>query len=494
MNKTLDKLKPSLYKAFVAKDARYDGKFFIAVKTTKIYCRPICPATPKFENIVLFQTSLSAEEAGYRACLRCRPECSPLSPAWIGKQAIVQRVMKVLNTENIFESKDEELFADRFGITARHLRRLFQDEFGKTPQQIADMNRLNFSKRLVVETNLPITEIALSSGFNSIRRFNDAFRNKFSQSPTDLRKNRKTKISDSVFKFNLSYRPPFDFESHLSFLATHGLFGLEEVTQDTYKRYFSFPPNNPQQKPQIGFFVVSNNPKKSHLELEIHIDDHKYLRTVIQNVRQMFDLDSDPRQIEDQYKKNDFLKKLVISNPGLRIPRGWDPFETAIYTILGQLVSTQQANALVRQLIENYGSEAVHQGTGHKIKLFPTPAELAIADLTALRTTQKRKETLKYFSKGVVDKKLNLHLSTDLEKLRENLLSISGIGPWTAEYLCMRALGDNDAFPGSDLILKRALDLQPTVIIEQFRPWRGYLAILLWKEFAAKLSKKKIKK
>lgn len=487
LDNTLAKLKPSLYKAFVAKDPRYDGKFFIGVKTTKIYCRPICPATPKFENIVLFQTSLAAEEAGFRACLRCRPECSPQSPAWIGKQALVQRVMKVLNSENIFESKDEELFAERFGITARHLRRLFQDEFGKTPQQIADMHRLNFAKRLVVETNLPMTEIALTSGFNSIRRFNDAFKNKFRQSPTDLRKNRKTKIVDSVFKFNLSYRPPFDFESHLSFLSSHGLYGLEEVSNNTYKRYFSFPPN-------MGYFIAANNPKKSQLELEIHFDDHKYLRTIIQNVRQMFDLDSDPRQIEDHYKQNDLLKKLVKSYPGLRIPRGWDPFETAIYTILGQLVSTQQANALVRQLIETYGSEAIHHGTGHKVKLFPTAAQLSAADLTALRTTQKRKETIKSFSSLVADKKLNLHLSTDLEKLRESLLAISGIGPWTAEYLCMRALGDNDAFPGSDLILKRALALYPKLILDQFRPWRGYLAILLWKEYATKLSNKKAAK
>lgn len=464
----------------LSRDHRFDGKFFIGVKTTGIYCRPICPARPKRENIEFYPSASEAEGAGYRPCMRCRPECAPYSPGWYGKSAVVQRALRVIAADGFYHSNEDD-FANQFGMTARHLRRLFKDEVGQTPKQIAFNNRLNFSRKLISESTLTITSIAMTAGFSSLRRFNDAFKKRFHKSPSDFRKG-KIKNKDKGVTFSLSYRPPFDWKDLLSFYVNHNIAGVEVVTDETYERVFKTGDN-------VGYVRVQNNEEKSQLIFQIITEDTESLLVITQKLRQMFDLDSDPIVVANCLELNNGLKKLGMKYPGLRIARGWDAYEQSICTILGQLVSLKQARSLVAELIENYGEEVAHPITGESLKLFPSPKKLAKSDLLLVRTTQKRRESIREFSKLIVKKKIVLSAHQDPEVLREKLLEIDGIGPWTADYIRLRALGDTDAFPKTDLILKRALEKHKDLDLESIRPWRSYLAIYLWKHYAKSLSK-----
>ncbi len=472
----------TFYEAMLARDPRFDGKFFIGVKTTGIYCRPICPAKPKRENVEFFPNALSAEKAGYRPCLRCRPECAPLSPAWAGKSAVVQRALKLIAENKLLELNEDE-FADLLGVTARHLRRLFDEEFGKTPKQISDNNRLDFARKLLTETSLPVTEIAFASGFSSIRRFNDSTKKRFHRSPSDLRKKLLSHPKGAGIYLKLSYRPPFDWKSLIHFYETHQITGIEKTTNGIYERIFKI-------EKTIGGIRLEYGAEQPELRLRIVTEDYKHLFRVVQKVRQMFDLDSDPIVIENCFAGSKPLLELTRKHPGLRVARGWDPFETTICSILGQLVSTEQARRLVRLLVEGYGQEVKNPFSGEKAFLFPTPERLAKESLEKLGTTQARKETIREFSRLFLEGKIRLESTQDPIAFRKALLQIPGIGPWTAEYVCLRGLGDPDAFPHSDLILKRAVKLLPDLELDRIRPWRGYAAVYLWKEYAASLSKK----
>ena len=470
------------YKAMLARDYRFDGKFFIGVKTTGIYCRPICPAKPKQENVEFFLTAIAAEKSGYRPCLRCRPECAPLSPAWYGKSAVVQRALRVIAADGFFAA-DENAFAEKFGVTARHLRRLFADEVGQTPKQIAFNNRLNFARKLVVECKLSMTFVATTAGFLSLRRFNDAFKKRFHRTPSALRKN-QTHLDDSNITLSLSYRPPFDWATLLDFYRSHQIMGVESVSEYAYERIF-------QIGKAIGHIRVTHKEDEAQLRLQVQVSDPAVLFAVAQKVRQMFDLDSDPLLVTNSFQSQTFLNFVCKKYPGLRLARGWDPFETAICTILGQLVSVEQARALVRQLVEGYGEIVLHPVTGKNAFMFPSAHILARADLSKVKTTHARKNAIREFSRLVASGEIDLNLPRDAEASIQQLLSVSGIGPWSAEYISLRALGNTDAFPGTDLILKRAMDRHPDLDLEKIRPWRSYAAIYLWKHYANLLSKKK---
>ena len=469
------------YQAYLARDHRFDGKFFIGVKTTGIYCRPICPAKPKRENVEFFSDALSAEGKGYRPCLRCRPECAPLSPAWLGKSATVQRALRLIANSGLVDS-DEDRFADQLGISARHLRRLFETELGKTPKQLSDVNRLNFARKLVVETQVSITEIAFTSGFSSIRRFNEAFKTRFHRPPSKLRKG-KSSGQNSTVTLTLAYRPPFDWKSLLHFYETHLISGVESVTSTYYQRVF-------KTDGTTGALRLSHNEEDRELNLEIAASDSKSLHRIAQNIRQMFDLDSDPMLVSQSFSNSALLSKLQLKYPGLRLSRGWDPFETVVCSILGQLVSVEQARRLVKQLVENHGTQVLNPFDNTPAFLFPTPNQLATGLLSQVGTTQARKKAIREFSSLVDSKKLRLDPAQDPNAFRQALLRINGIGPWTAEYVSLRALGDTDAFPKTDLILKRAMENNPGLNVELFKPWRGYAAVYLWKEYAAELFKK----
>ena len=475
------------YPALLARDYRFDGKFFVAVKTTGVYCRPICPARPKRENVVFFPDAASAEAAGYRPCLRCRPECAPLSPAWCGKRAVVQRALKLIAANGLHQKTNEEEFAQRLGLSARHLRRLFEAEIGRTPKQISDANRLNFARRLIVETPMPISTVARSAGFSSLRRFNDAFKQRFERAPSQLRKARSNVKATDGIELKLSFRPPYDWQSLIRFYQSHPIPGVERVAENSFERVFRI-------EGTVGFLRVQQVTDRPQLKLSVVTKDPRLLFEVVNRTRRMFDLDSDPMLIADNFARVPLLAKLVDRFPGLRVPGSWDPFETAVCSILGQVVSAEQRASLVGELVRGYGEEIIHPVTGEKAYLFPHPTVLAKSDLSRVRTSAARKEAIRGFSRRVLSGAVSLSEAQDPGTFRRALLETKGLGPWSADYISLRSIGDTDAFPRTDLILKRVLALHPDLDLEVIKPWRSYAAIYLWKGFAQTLSKQKVRK
>jgi AraC family transcriptional regulator of adaptative response / DNA-3-methyladenine glycosylase II len=470
------------YTAMLARDYRFDGKFYVGVKTTGIYCRPICPARPKIENVTFFPSGHEAEKAGYRPCLRCRPEAAPLSPAWFGTSAIVQRSLRAIIDIGLKELSEEQ-FAERFGVTARHLRRLFVQEIGKTPRQFYQEQRLNLARKMIVETRRPITKIAFEAGFRSLRRFNEAFKNRFSKAPSDLRNTRIPVLNESSdTRLKLSYRPPFNWPAILVYLKRHQINQIEEVGHDTFIRYF------PTQK-GMGRVLVENDPPKSCLIAHFDLFDCGQLYGLIQNLRRLFDLDADPILISSQFERSDLLSQLNQRSPGGRAPGCWDGFESAVAIILGQLVSNEQARGLVRQLVLQYGEE--RKWRDKRVFIFPEAEKLAQVGFEGISTTKKRKQTLQILSHQVASGKFSLNPHQDIRKLKEQLLAIPGIGAWTAEYIGMRCLSDPDSCPRTDLILKRVQQAEPGLDLQVIRPWRAYAAYLLWEAYAGQLSQKK---
>ena len=475
--KTVMRSQPDIfYEAFLARDARFDGKFFVGVKTTGIYCRPICPARPRPEHVEFFPDALAAEQAGYRPCLRCRPESAPFSPAWTGRSATVQRALRLI-AEPLPDGFCEDAFASRLGVSPRHLRRLFSEELGRTPKQIRDSLRLNFARKLVVETPLPITQIALTSGFASIRRFNEAFKARYDVPPSRLRRTNRSPSADAAPVLKLPYRPPLDWEALVGFFRSHQIRGVEWVEGDRYRRVF-------RMDGATGSLCVAPDPRQPVLRLEVVTPQTRSLYRIVQNVRRMFDLDSDPLGIARAFATSEPMAKLTRKHPGLRLPQGWDPYETAICTILGQLVSTEQAGRLLGQLVESYGEPFPDPPSDRTTTLFPRPEVLATESLSGVGTTQARKETIREFSRRLLAGQIHLDPAQDPAAFRRSLMAIRGIGPWSAEYICLRALGDTDAFPAGDLVLRRALGQNPGLQPETLKPWRGYVAQYLWREYA----------
>ncbi len=480
----MKKKEDAYYEALRTRDHRFDGKFFVGVKTTGIYCRPICPAKPKPENVEFFNSQLEAEKAGYRPCLRCRPESAPRSPAWIGKSAVVQRAIKILATQETIDLNEDE-FAERFGVTARHLRRLFVDEIGKTPKQISQENRLNLARKLIAETHLSIAETAFASGFKSVRRFNEAFKERFKRSPSEIR--RTPLAHEKGLKVSLSYRPPFNWNTLLAHYESHRIGDLETIENGTLKRVVAFDKS-------VGVITISNDAENSRLLVEIDMPDTLKIHAIISRVRSMFDLDSDPVVIANALETDKKLKAILKKHEGIRLPSGWDPFEVATSTILGQLVSIERGRSLVADLIEMLGEESGIIVNGKNVKLFPTPQKIATANLEKLKTTTIRKKTLQAFSKAILEGVISLEPTQDVDLFLENVLKIYGIGPWSANYMALKCLRHTDAFPETDLILARCLQLHSKKNIAKMSPWKGYAAALLWKEYATLLTKTKGRK
>lgn len=473
------------YKAMLARDHRFDGKFFIGVKTTGIYCRPICPARPKRENVEFFKNSLEAQKAGYRPCLRCHPESAPKSPVWIGTSAIVKRAIKILHNHEALDF-DEDKFAALFGVSARHLRRLFIEEIGKTPKQIANENRLNLARQLITQTALPLTEIAFASGFGSIRRFNAAFKERFKRNPSEIRRNKLA--AGSGIKISLSYRPPFNYEALMYSYEMHRIGKLEWFENNRMHRIV-------EHNGLVGEVIISNEPKNSKLIVEIDFPDTTYIHTIVSRVRNLFDLDSDPVIIANSLEMDAKVKKVLKKHPGIRIPSGWDAFEIGIATILGQLVSIEQGRNLIGQLIEAAGEPSGFIINGENIKLFPTPEAILNCDLQSVRTTSIRRNTLKEFARAVVEERVSLEPTQEVDGFIKSVMALKGIGRWTADYMALKVLRSTDAFPSTDLILARVLELHSSEVVEKMSPWRGYAAALFWREYSGTLKKvtKKIK-
>lgn len=459
------------YAAMLARDHRFDGKFFVGVKTTGIYCRPICPARPKRENVEFFHSHFEAERAGYRPCLRCRPESAPRSPAWVGTSAIVQRAVKVLGTQDALDF-EEDKFAAKFGVSARHLRRLFENEIGKTPKQLAFENRLNLARNLITETALPISEVAFASGFASVRRFNDAFKDRFKKAPSSIRRDKV--VASSGVTVRIAYRPPFDFAGLMAVYKNHRVGRLEWFEGEVMHRVV-------ERQGYVGVVKIANDADSASLRVTIDFPDTTAIHGILAKVRSLFDLDLDPLLVANGLERDRDLKKLWARYPGIRLASGWDAFEVVVSAVLGQLVSVERGRALVNDLIELAGKTSTYLVDGKPVKLFPSPADVLSADLSSLKTTGRRRQTLIDLAKAIHGGELSLEPTQDVEAFKKQILDIKGVGPWTAQYIALRALRDTDAFPASDLILARALVKHPKLKLEQMRPWRGYAAALLWR-------------
>lgn len=460
-------------KARLARDPRFDGRFFIGVRTTKIFCRPICPARPPLEqNVEYYPSAAAAAAAGLRPCLRCRPECAPGTPAWNGASTTVARALREIG-EGALDDAGIAQLAARLGIGDRHLRRLFLDHLGAPPIAVAQTHRLLSAKRLLDETNLPVGAVALAAGFGSVRRFNETFRRMWSRSPREQRRIHGA-LHSSVIQFRLRYRPPFDWPSLLAFLASRAIPGVECVADGVYRRSIA-PGGTP------GWIQVSH--RQTEILLEIDHPKPECFLTVVSRVRRVFDLEADPLAVTTALRAHPLLGPLVQRRPGLRVPGAWDPFELTIRAILGQQVTVAGASTLTGRLVQRFGRplEAGRDGVTH---LFPRAGDLAEADIASIGIPQKRAQTVRAFAAAVASGKLILDHSAAPDRVREQLRSIPGIGQWTAAYVALRAFGDPDAFPAGDLVLVRASGAGTARELarqaEAWRPWRAYATMHLW--------------
>lgn len=456
-----------------SRDARFDGRFFIGVTSTKIYCRPICPArSPRDENIRYFPTAAAAEAAGLRPCLRCRPEASPGTPAWFGTSSLVSRGLRLIS-EGALDAAGVDRLADRLGVTARHLRRLFLQHLGATPLQVALTRRAHFAKKLLDETALPFSQVAAASGFGSLRRFNGHIRRTYSRTPTALRRLARQvgRCDTESYRFRLAYRPPYDWDAMLAFLAARATPGVESVGDRSYRRTITVDGKH-------GSISVVPSGSGAAIDLEVRFPDPRSLLFIVERVRRMFDLGADPAAIADHLGADPLLRETLKRHPGIRTPGAWDGFELSVRAILGQQISVRGATTIAGRVAGMFGTP-VETGTG-LTTLFPTPAQLADAPLEKAGVVSARVHAIRTLARRVSDGTI---VFSDAAVASE-LTTIAGIGDWTAQYIAMRALGEPDAFPSGDLILCRQAGCQTPRWLEhrsgQWRPWRAYAVMLLW--------------
>lgn len=460
-----------------SRDARFDGRFFIGVTSTRVYCRPICPArAPKDEHVRYFPSAAAAGAAGYRPCLRCRPEASPGTPAWLGTSGLVSRALRRIG-EGALDEGGVERLADGLGVTARHLRRLFLQHLGATPIDVALTRRVHFAKRLLDETPLAIHRIAFASGFGSVRRFNSQMRRTYARTPTELRRRaRPGTISDpECYRFRLAYRPPYDWDAVLAFLKARATLGVESVEAGCYRRTIAQDGNH-------GSIAVSHNEPGWALGLEVRFPDARALLGIVERVRRVFDMGADPAVIGRHLDPDRRLRACLRNHPGIRTPGAWDGFELAVRAILGQQISVRAATTIGGRIASRFGSPV--QGVVGLERLFPTPAQLAHAPIENEGVIPARAQTIRLLARQVAEGKITFSPGLAAEGTLAALKALPGIGDWTAEYIAMRALGEPDAFPSGDLVLRRMagdctsreLDLMSSA----WRPWRAYAVMLLW--------------
>lgn len=472
-------------RARLARDPRFDGRFYIGVKTTGIYCRPICPANlPRSENIDFYPTAAAAAEAGFRPCLRCRPETAPGTPAWSGTSTTVQRGLRLIANGALDDGGIEDL-SDRLGVSSRHLRRLFRQHLGASPQMVAHTQRLHFAKQLLDDSDLPLHQVAVVAGYGSVRRFNDAFRNSYGRTPRDLRKVRKRPHTGgtAAVSVTLPYRQPFDWPGMLRYLSARAIPGVESIDSGRYLRSVVLNGN-------AGVLEISDHPKRGALRLNLHGITIADLFPVVQRVKTLFDLDAPVSEIAAVLQLDNFLAECLKQLPGVRVPGCWNGFELAVRTILGQQVSVAGATTVTGRVAESFGTPLdagrFIEGTSLN-RLFPEPEVLVDARLEEIGVIRSRANAIRDLSLAVCNGDLAFDDSQEPETFVSRLTSIKGIGDWTAQYLSMRVLRNPDAFPASDLGLQKAMDPQRRMTsgelkskAEDWRPWRAYAAMLLW--------------
>jgi AraC family transcriptional regulator of adaptative response / DNA-3-methyladenine glycosylase II len=542
------------YRAVVARDPRFDGRFFTGVTSTGIYCRPICPArTPARRNMRFFPHAGAAEAAGFRACRRCRPESSPGSPDWNGRADLAARAVRLIADGHADEHGISGL-ARRLAVTERHLRRLLLAELGTTPIALARTTRLQTARRLLAETGMPVTEIAFASGFSSVRQFNASFREAYGRPPTALRarvprprrrpaggarpglppalgrqaRGEQTVDEQTVdergaagpgaaghepgaaghepceemaaggtwLTLRLACREPFDGRSLLRFLAARAIAGVEEVAHGRYARTVRVPGGSgivelvpPPADPSRGNgpAAPAGRAGGAQVLLRVRLTGLRGIGQVVSRCRQLFDLDADPPAIAAALAADEALAPLITARPGLRVPGAYDGFELAVRAVIGQQVSVPAASTLTGRLAARHGTrlDAAAGPSGTLSVLFPRPADLADADLAGLGLTTARQATLRALAAGCAAGRLDLGPGTDPEETAARLAELPGVGPWTVAYILMRA-GDPDAFPGTDLGLRRAMERLGCGPgrADRWRPWRAYAALHLWAALA----------
>jgi AraC family transcriptional regulator, regulatory protein of adaptative response / DNA-3-methyladenine glycosylase II len=466
-------------RARFARDARFDGLFFIAVSSTKIYCRPICPApSPKSQNVRYFATAFAAHAAGFRPCLRCRPELAP-GNAWQRLGAsLVDRALSMIADGALQDAAVSHL-AQRLGVSARQLQRLFLAHVGTTPKIVHTHQRMLLAKQLLTETPLAITEVALASGFRSIRQFNAAFLQHCAKAPSALRKSHhavgaNAKIAaahSAALRLRLSYRPPLDFAALLQFLQKRAIPGIETITATSYERHLGGVSGSCK-------IIVSAAKLRPELVLEIWNFSAPEIPEIVRRARRLFDLDADLLAVHTALSGHPVLAQSLAVRPGLRVPGCWDGFELAVRAVLGQQVSVAGATTLARRLVAQFGAGAA---------AFPTPARLCEAELEGIGLPKARANTLRALARAVCARQIDFAPGQNIEEFVRQFCLIPGIGPWTAHYVAMRALAHPDAFPAGDLVLQNVLggaqrlsEKATQACSQAWRPWRAYAVLHLW--------------
>lgn len=484
MNKLSHKV---LYEAFKAKDFRFDGLFFAGITSTGIYCRPVCKARiPKEENCLFFETAAAAEQNGFRPCLLCRPELAPALNRGSGETSLFDTAIRMLE-EFCSNNLRLEYVAKKLGCSSRHLRRVFHNQMQVTPVQYMQTCKLLLAKNLLTESQISITDIAMATGFGSIRRFNDLFKKQYRLSPRDLRKEGAIQHDQQALTTaTIGYRPPYQWQQMLNFLQQRAIPGVEIVKEARYARAFSY--TSATNKKALGWVCVQHKPEKNALTLSLSNDLLPFLTQIIARVRHLFDMRCNPQSVYAALSSmNDIRAGIAVE--GTRVPGCFDPFEMAIRAVLGQQITVKAASTLAGRLAQNYGDPLAHPTYG-LTHCFPTAQTILslpgdIADhLGPLGIIRSRAKTIYALAEHIEDGTLDLTEYASPKEELTKLLRIPGIGVWTANYIIMRTIGWTDVFLHTDLAIKKALaprtEKQILDLAETWRPWGSYATIALW--------------
>lgn len=488
MKPLADPLDPdACYRALVARDARFDGAFFVGVRTTGVYCRPVCRArTPRRERCLFFPRAALAERAGFRACFRCRPERAPGHASVDAVSRLVAAAVRKIEEGALNEGSVEALAAS-LGVGARHLRRAMKDELGLRPIELALSRRVAVARELLLGTTLPITDVAFASGFSSIRRFNAAYRAHQRMTPTEVRRPNAAspKGRCDVLRLVLDARPPFDPELAFAFLRARAVPGNESFVGLRYEKAVALAAPNGGEC--VGIVTVAPAEGKDALVVDVSSSLAPVLLAVAARVRRVFDTDADPRLIGAYLARDPLLRARVRARPALRVMGAFDPFEWAVRAVLGQQISVRAALTLAARLVERFGVSVASDREGEPLRAWPSAVRLANASEEAIASVglpRARAKTLRALATAVAEGRLVLDGSADPAATNEALLSLPGVGAWTADYVALRSLGFPDAFPAGDLGLRKALGGISAAACEaraeRWRPWRAYAAAHLW--------------
>ena len=474
------------YRALQSRDARFDGLIFVAVSSTGIYCRPICPArTPKFEHCSFFASAAAAQEAGFRPCLRCRPEIAPDFASWRGTSNTVSRALALIAEGALDGPRNSvDKLAERLGVGERQLRRLFLQHLGASPISVAQTRRVLFAKQLIHDTTMPMADIAAASGFSSVRRFNETFLELFHRPPGALRRRNAAREPEKHITLRLRYRSPYDWDSMLAFLEARAIAGVEVVEDGRYLRTIEIDG-------ALGSIGVTHLAKQQSLEVRILFPNLKALPGIVARVRRLFDLGADIETIEQHLSRDPALARLIAQRRGLRAPGGWDAFEVAVRAVLGQQISVGAARQLAGRLVELHGRPVPRPFRIHPLlsHAFPDARQLASVSSLGLTIPAARLTALKAVAEATVGNPNLFRAFGGIEETLARLKAIRGVGEWTAHYIALRAVRESDAFPATDVgILRGAASVEGTMVsparlldrAELWRPWRAYAAQHLW--------------